>query len=285
MKKLYESALLRQQLLWAAVCGLLAMVLVPLAVALLNGAIGVSAETPVIVRQSVLAETGWHWQALLALELALAFAFGASVGLAVPPMEGDGRAVAVRTAVHLLISTALWAGVCAVCGWPAIWSGRLVLLGLYWFAYAVVWLLRYLAWRAELDRIREGLGLVPGPAAGGPFQVRPIRTYLLLAAGVELLAPPLLRLVDAPDFPVLTGLLYPFLLLPLFCLVTGWNAGRRFGTALLYPVACGLLPLPWVFLLYNSSALFQAWTALAFALAGNLLGALLKWRKEGHREA
>lgn len=279
------TPLAKQRLFCAVLCGLAAMVLVPLAVILLNSAVGTDGETPATIRQSVLYATGWPWQALLTLELALAFAFGASVGLAVPPMEGTGLAVAVRTAVHLLLSSVLWAGVCAVCGWPAVWSGRLVLMGLYWFAYAVVWLLRYLSWRAELQRIREGLGLVPRPVAGGPFQIRPIRAHLLLAAGVELLAPPLLRLADAPDIPVLTGIFYPFLMLPFFCLVTGWSAGRRFGVALLYPAACGLLTLPCVFLLYNSSALFQAWTALALALAGNLLGALLKWRKEGHREA
>ena len=151
MKKLYDPELTRQRLLWALIGGLLAMVLVPLAVLLLNSAIGTGADTPVIVRQSVLKGTGWPWQTLLAAELALAFAFGASVGLTVPPMEGPGTAVALRTAAHLLLSSILWAGVCAVCGWPTVWSGRLALLGLYWFAYAVVWLLRYLSWRAELE--------------------------------------------------------------------------------------------------------------------------------------
>ena len=188
--------------------------------------------------------------------------------------------VALRTAAHLLLSSILWAGVCAVCGWPTVWSGRLALLGLYWFAYAVVWLLRYLSWRAELERIREGLGLVPKPAAGGIFQWRPLRVHLLLAAGAELALPLLLRLADAPDLPVLTGIFYPFLMLPFFCLCTGWSAGRRFGVALLYPVACGLLTVPCVFLLYDSSALFQVWMAAVPALAGNLLGALVKRRKE-----
>lgn len=277
MKKLYEPSLLRQQLTWALVCGLLAMALVPLAVIWLNSLSVMAGSTMSIVRQVVLDGTGWPWQALLALELALAFAFGASVGLAVPPMEGAGLAVAVRTAAHLLVSSILYLGLCAVCGlWPAVWQGRAVLLGLYWFAYAVVWFLRYLSWRAELDRIREGLGLASKPTAGGPFQVRTLRAHFALAAGVELLVPPLLRLADAADFPVLTGILYPFLLLPFFCFITGCSAGRRFGPALLYPLACGLLTLPWVFLLYNSSALFQAWAAALPALAGNLLGALLR---------
>ena len=282
MKKLYEPTLLRQQLLWAVICGLLAMVLVPLAVLLLNSAAGAGEAVPVMVRQSVLRATGWPWQTLLVLELTLACAFGASVGLAVPPMEGTGAAVALRTAAHLLVSTALWAGVCAVCGWPAVWSGRLVLLGLYWFAYVVVWLLRYLSWRAELDRIRAGLGLASTPA-GGLFQLRPLRAHLVLAAGVELLTPLLLRLVDAPDVPVLTGIFYPFLMLPFFCLVTGWNVGRRFGLALLYPVACGLLTVPGVFLLYNGSALFQTVTAVLFALAGGLLGAALGKKEKKSR--
>lgn len=277
MKKLYEPSLLRQQLTWALVCGLLAMALVPLAVIWLNSLSVMAGSTMSIVRQVVLDGTGWPWQALLALELALAFAFGASVGLAVPPMEGAGLAVAVRTAAHLLVSSILYLGLCAVCGlWPAVWQGRAVLLGLYWFAYAVVWFLRYLSWRAELDRIREGLGLASKPTAGGPFQARTLRAHFALAAGVELLVPPLLRLADAADFPVLTGILYPFLLLPFFCFITGCSAGRRFGPALLYPLACGLLTLPWVFLLYNSSALFQAWAAALPALAGNLLGALLR---------
>ena len=280
MKKLYDPELTRQRLLWALIGGLLAMVLVPLAVLLLNSAIGTGADTPVIVRQSVLKGTGWPWQTLLAAELALAFAFGASVGLTVPPMEGPGTAVALRTAAHLLLSSILWAGVCAVCGWPTVWSGRLALLGLYWFAYAVVWLLRYLSWRAELARIREGLGLVPKPAAGGIFQWRPLRAHLLLAAVAELALPLLLRLADAPDVPLLTGIFYPFLMLPFFCLCTGWSAGRRFGVALLYPAACGLLTVPCVFLLYNPSALFQVWMAAVPALAGNLLGALVKRRKE-----
>lgn len=286
MKKLYEPSLLRQQLTWALVCGLLTMALVPLAVIWLNSlSVTAGSSAMAVVRQAVLDGTGWPWQALLALELALAFAFGASVGLAVPPMEGTGLAVAVRTAAHLLVSSILYLGLCAVCGlWPAVWQGRAVLLGLYWSAYAVVWFLRYLSWRAELDRIREGLGLVAKPAAGGPFQVRTLRAHFALAAAVELGLPPLLRLVDAVDLPVLTGILYPFLLLPFFCLTTGWNIGRRFGPALLYPLACGLLTLPWVFLLYNSSALFQVWTAALFALVGDLLGALLKRRKERAHE-
>ena len=51
----------------------------------------------------------------------------------------------------------------------------------------------------------------------------------------------------------------------------------RFGAALLLPAACGVLTLPCVFLIYNDTALFQAGAAFVFALAGNLLGALVRW--------
>lgn len=61
------------------------------------------------------------------------------------------------------------------------WQGVLVLLGLYWFAYAVVWFLRYLYWRSELRQLREGLGLAPAKQSS-VFQVKPIRSYLLRAA-------------------------------------------------------------------------------------------------------
>lgn len=283
MKIWSEPAYLRRRIVSGAIGGLLGMALVPLvAVVWLNSMDVVRAGAPLVVRQSVLEATGWPWQGLLALELALSFAFGASVGVAAPPMEGTGRAVAVRTAAHLAVSSALYGGLCAVCGlWPTVWAGRLAVLALYWFAYGLVWLLRYLVWRAELERLRQKLGLaVPAPARGA-LQIRGLRPYLLLAAGVELLLPYLLLAVDAHDFPVLTGLAYPYLLLPFFCAATGWSVGRRFGAALLYPAACALLTIPVVLLIYNTSALFQVGMAGVPALAGVLLGAAARRWKSG----
>lgn len=275
MKNRMFTPLNRQRLLWAAVCGLLAVVAVLLFVAW-RGNLAVPPEDPLLVRRAVLDALAWPVPAVLALELALAFGFGASVGLAVPPMEGPGTAVAARTAAHLLCSSALFAGVCWICGLPpANWQELLLLLGIYWLMYLVVWLLRYLRWRAELDAIRRALGLAR-PAAGGVWQARPLKPYLLLAGALELLLPLLLRLLDPPDVPVLTQLFYPYLLLPFFCLAVGWSAGRRFGVALLLPVACGVLTLLCVFLVYNYTALFQAGAAFVFTLAGNLLGALVR---------
>ena len=216
MKNRVFTPLNRQRLLWAAVCGLLAVAAVLLFVAWRNS-LSMTPGELVLVRRAVVDVLGWSIPAVLALELVLAFAFGASVGLAVPPMEGTGTAVAVRTAAHLLCSSALFAGVCWMCGLPpANWQGLLLLLGIYWLIYLMVWLLRYLSWRAELNAIREGLGLAPKSAGRGLFQLHPLRAHLLLAAVVELVLPPLLRLLDPPDVPAWTGLFYPFLLLPFF---------------------------------------------------------------------
>ena len=107
---------------------------------------------------------------------------------------------------------------------------------------------------------------------------------MLLAAGVELAGPPVLRLLErGADVPVLTGLIYPFLMLPFFCLCSGWAASRRLGVplALGYGALCALLTVPNVFLLYNYTALFQAGVAAAFALAGVLAGLLT--RRKGRK--
>lgn len=282
MSAFYEPSLLRRQMLWGLVGGLLAITAVPLVVIWLNS-LSVMPGDPLLVRASVLEATGWPWQALLGLELGLGFGFGVTVGLAVPPMEGSGQAVAVRTVLHFLVSSGLFAGLCWVCGLVrGSWQTWLTLLGMYWCAYAVVWLMRYLHWRWELRRIRERLGLAQPETPERIWSLRSIRGYLPLAAAVELAVPPVLRLLErSSDIPVLTGLLYPYVLLPFFCLVTGWSVGRRRGPALLYPVACGLLTVPCVFWLYNGSALFQAGVAAGFALGGNLAGALCSRLKRG----
>lgn len=283
MKRWLDTPLNRRRLLWGVTAGLAAMVALVLVVAWLNSR-SQPAGVPLLVRASVMAATGWSWPVLLGVELALGFGFGVTVGVAVPPMEGSGTAVMVRTAAHLLISSTLFAGICWVCGLPrSNWKGLLLLLGLYWLLYLVIWLLRYLHWRRELEDIRRELGLAE-PDAGWRRR-QPLAPYLLVAAAMELSLPPLLRLAEqGSDIPVLTGLCYPYLLLPVVCLAVGWGAGQRLGLALALPAACAVLTLPNVFFVYNPSALFQAGVAVAFALAGNLAGALCRHlKKRGER--
>lgn len=282
MKDWLDAPLSRRRIAWGLGTGLVSAVILLLAVIWLNS-LSVLPGDPLLVRPQVLAALGWPAAALLALELALGFGFGVSVGLAVPPMEGSGGAVAVRTAVHLLISSALFAGICWVCGLPPRnWQGLGLLLGLYWLMYLTVWLLRWLHWRRELEEIRRELGLAPPLAAGGPLRMRSLAPYLLPAAAMELGVPPLLRLAErGGDIPVLTGLFYPYLLLPFACLAVGWAAGRRLGFTLILPAICAALTVPHVILLYNSSALFQAGAAAAFALTGELAGVLCSRLRKG----
>lgn len=190
---------------------------------------------------------------------------------------------------HLERRTALWSGVhflltatvFSLAGWQCRWfpyqETWLCLLGLLLLCYLLMWAVRYVGWQQDVRAIRKGVGLQEEPER--PVWQRAL-PYGLLAAGVELLLPWLLQLVDARDVPVLTGIFYPFLILPLFCFFSGLPLAKRCRLLWLsYPVLCGVLTLPCVFLLYNSSALFQAWVAAISALAGGILGVFL--RKKG----
>ena len=188
------------------------------------------------------------------------------------------RRTALWSGVHVLLTAAVF----SLAGWQCRWfpyrETWLCLLGLLLLCYLLMWAVRYVGWRLDLRAIRKGVGLPVEPERPGWRKALP---YVLLAAAVELLLPWLLRLVDARDVPVLTGIFYPFLILPLFCFFSGCSLAKRCRRLwLLYPILCGVLTLPCVFLLYNSSALFQAGVAAIAALAGNLLGALAKRRKE-----
>ena len=86
MKNWLDMPMNRQRLAWGMGAGLMAMMLMLLAVVWLNS-LSVLPGQALLVRPQVLAALGWPASALLALELALGFGFGVSVGLAVPPMR------------------------------------------------------------------------------------------------------------------------------------------------------------------------------------------------------
>ena len=182
------------------------------------------------------------------------------------------RRTALWSCVHFLLTAAVF----SLAGWQCRWfpyrETWLCLLGLLLLCYLLMWAVRYVGWRQDIRAIRKGVGLPEEPESPGWQKAVP---YALLAAAVELLLPWLLRLVDARDVPVLTGIFYPFLILPLFCFFSGVSLAKRCRRLWLgYPVLCGVLTLPCVFLLYNSSALFQVGVAAIAALAGGAIGAL-----------
>ena len=198
----------------------------------------------------------------------LCFLMGAEVGAATLPFADSGGELVVRSLVHYAATAAtvsVWAALNF--GWRGTLPSFLVPLTLI---YVLVWLGRWVGWYAEVAAIREKLGLAAGPSLFHWRETLPYLGFALLLCG---LLPFVLRMFDAPDVPVLVGLLLPYLLLPAGGFASGFSLGRRQGFCPLYPLACALFYLPAVFLLMNSSALFHCAIVLCAALAGNLAGA------------
>ena len=232
---------------------------------------------------------------LLVVSQAMAEAYGSPVTAALLQLLWSGLlGAALGTAgVPFLLErgTLLWSGlhflgtaaVFSLAGWQCRWfpirESWLCLLGLLALCYALLWAVRYLGWRQDLLALRRAAGLAETRETTMP-------KFMLLAAAVELALPWGLRAVDAADFPVLTGMFYPFFILPLFCFFSACSLAARLRRWwLAYPLFCGALTLPCVFLLYNYTALFQAWTAGIAALAGGVLGTVLRKLKGRRTEA
>lgn len=229
---------------------------------------------------------------LLVVSQAMAEAYGSPVKAALAQLFWSGllgaalstmeipflleRGTLLWSAVHFLATAAVFSLAGWRCCWFPILQSWLCLLGLLLLLYVLKWSVRFLEWQADIQAIRKSSGLVQTEPPG-----KTMAPYLLLAAAVEILLPPALMLVDARDFPVLTGVFYPFLVLPLFCFFSACPLGTRlYRWWLAYPLACAALTLPCVFLLYNYTALFQVWAAGLSALAGGLLGLVLRrWKK------
>lgn len=211
---------------------------------------------------------GWG----VALSFALFALLGAEAGIATLPFAGKGQLLVLRTLAHFALTAAtvgLWAGMNFR---PVEVLAFLVPLILI---YLLVWLGRWVGWYVELTAIRERLGLAPSPSL---FHWRETLPYVPFAALLCLLLPLALRLLDDP-VPVLSGLLYPYLLLPIGGFCSGLSLGRRQGFCPLYPAACVLCILLFIPLARIFSNMYD-WPlvtiALAASLAGNLAGSALR---------
>ena len=214
----------------------------------------------------------------IALSFALYALFGAEVGVATLPFAGEGSAVGGRTVAHFALTAAtvgLWVGLNFGVRETAAFLVPLALL------YLLVWLGRWVGWYAEVSAIRERLGLAPGPSL---FHWRETLPYVPFAALLCLLLPFVLRLCDAP---VLSGLLYPYLLLPVGAFCSALSLGKRQGFCPLYPVACAGFLFCFALLARLVSNVADAdMLPIAFlaALVGNLAGAALRRRRGGAGE-
>ena len=204
------------------------------------------------------------------LSFALWALLGAEAGIATLPFADSGRELVIRSLVHYAVTSAT----------VVVWA-ELNIHGMFWetflwsiipltLAYAIVWLGRWAAWWSELDAIREKLGLAPVPS---PLKWRETMPSLGFALLLCLVVPLALHFFDASDVPLLTAMLWPWLLVPVGGFMGGLSLGKRHGACPLYPIACVLLALSATLLLNNSGPLINGGIALAAALAGNLAGA------------
>lgn len=212
-----------------------------------------------------------------ALGGALWFAFGAEAAVATLPFAEEGGSLLRRSALHWAVMAL------TLSAWVVLNFGAVelpVFLIPFTLLYALIWLGRWVGWYAEVAAIREKLGMESTPS---PLKWKETLPYLFFALLLCDVLPAILRLLDAPDVPVLTALLLPFLLLPVGGFFSGVSLGRREGMCPLYPVLCFVCYLPMVFLLFNPSALFHCFLVGGAALLGNAAGALWRRRRDTDR--
>lgn len=269
-----KRALIRA--LIGGVAGMLALLLIGLLAGSISLYSGSRFQGLVLVDGPMVQRLGGSEGLAIAVQFLLFFLLGAAAGTATLPFADDGRTLLYRSALHFIVTAAL----VALAAWlnfgPYSLLAWLALLAL---VYLLIWLGRWVGWYAEVAAIREKLGLPPGPS---PLHWRETLPYLLFALGLCLGLPALLRWLDSPMLPVLTTLLFPYLLLPVGAFFSGLSLGRRHGFCPLYPLACALFSLAGVFLLFNSTALFHCALSLGFSLAGTAAGGLLKRRSNRH---
>ena len=253
--------------------GLLSAALVPGLIALS----GVLSGTPALpVTAAMLASFGLRLLPALGLEIVLSFAFGASLGAATAPFADDRRTLLRDSLRHLLLSGLLFFLLCALCRFgTGLGESTAFLLGLFVLIYALVWLARWMGWYSDVLAIRDALGLtVPSP-----LRWRQTLVYAPLLLFLCAVLPVLCRFIDraaGADVPVFSALILPFLLLPAGGFCAGLSLGRRAGFCPLFAPAALALYLPAVYLVFNPSALFQAFILFFAALLGTLLGAALR---------
>lgn len=201
------------------------------------------------------------------------------MGVATLPFEGEGRSVLLRSGLHFLV-TAGSSG--PYCGCALVWRGDTSPVA----GSAGGHLPGGLAGQVG-GVVRRGAAAPLRPGAGSrpiPLRWRESLPYLPVLLLVNAVLPAVLALLDAPDVPVLRALLIPCLLLPLGGFFPALSLGKRQGVCLLYPAASLLIFLPASLWVYGGQRIPLFWgIALACPLAGNLVGAAWRRRKERRR--
>ena len=212
----------------------------------------------------------------LVVQLLLGGLFGAVVSLATLPFANEGKKLILLSLVHWGATVLCFSLLLTGCRWLDFGWDLLPWVALLTLLYFLIWLGRWIGWYMEVIQLRELLGLAAGPSPLKWRETLPYLPFLLLVCNR---LPAALRWVDRTfvvDVPVLSGLLLPYLILPVVGYLSGLSLGKRQGVCPLYPLACFLFYLPMVYLIYNSSALFHCFMIALPALAGNVMGWLYR---------
>ena len=265
----------KQYLVRMALGAILGAVLAPLAAYFVTGlAVG-----PAAVVSPVLTERLGSQTAAVLVQSLLGGVFGAIVLLATLPFADDGKELVIRSALHFCATAAAFSALLWFCCWVDRLSMVVTWICVLAVLYLLIWLGRWVGWYQEVVQLRTLLGLAPGPS---PLKWRETLSYLPFILLVCDILPALLFWVDITfvvDVPVFSGLLYPYLGLPIVGFCSGLSLGKRQGLCWLYPLACFLCYLPMVFLVFNSSALFHCFMVAVPALLGMLLGGFIRKNK------
>lgn len=209
------------------------------------------------------------------LECLLCAGLGAAAGVATLPFADDGKTLVLNSAAHFVVTSVLFL-LLMVQFYDLWWDGLLLLEGMLALLYVLIWLGRWIGWYVEVMQLRTLLGLDAGPS---PLKWRETLPYLpfvlLLCDGLPILLHWLDDIINRGGFiylPVLSGMLLPFVLLPVGGFFAGVSLGKRQGVCPLYPAAAFLCYLPMVYLVFNYTALFHCFMVSIPALAGNVLG-------------
>lgn len=229
-----------------------------------------------LYRMELATDEAYHFFGSRALaaawQVTTVFLLGAAAGVATVPFAQEGGALLKQSVCHFLIT-----GVLAVAaGWFVLspWT----VLALYVPLYLLIWAGRWVGWYLELADLRAQLGLFAAPS---PLKWRETLPYLPFALCAGVLVPLVLRLLDAPDVPVLSQVLYPYLMLPAACFCAGVSLGRRQGLCPLFPLLCAGCWMPTAGCWLAFSPLLHGSFAALSALGGLLLGTHVRKKKEG----
>lgn len=224
-------------------------------------------------------------EAAAVVQALLGALLGGVVACATLPFAEDGRTLVKRSLLHFLATETAFLLLILVCRWGTGWWIALLDGSLLALLYLLIWLGRWTGWYLEVVELRDLLGLSPGPT---PLKWRETLPYLPLVCLMCLGIPAALWAAEqllGSDLPVLSGLMYPYLLLPTASFCIGVFLGKRRGFCPLLPAACFVCYLPTVYLLFNPSALIFSFLAALPALAGNLAGWLgRKWKHARQQE-